>query len=140
LFYYKPKSHLTKISAGLTFLQGAIKKRATIFVFSDFMDQSFEQSLRLLGKKHDVVSCVVNDAAEFSLPRMGVIEVQDAETGENLTVDTSSPQFRTEYENAVKKRKTERDRLLRLSQVERIDVNSTGDYVDPLVAFFKKRK
>ncbi len=140
LFYFKPKSHLTKISSGLTFLQGAIKKKATIFVFSDFIDQSFEQSLRLLGKKHDVVACVVNDGAEYSLPVMGVVEVQDAETGEILTVDTSSSRFRDEYENAVKKRKEERDRLLRLSQVERVDVNSAKDYVDPLVAFFKKRK
>jgi uncharacterized protein (DUF58 family) len=140
LFYFKPKSHLTKISSGLTFLQGAIKKKATIFVFSDFIDQSFEQSLRLLGKKHDVVACVVNDGAEYSLPVMGVVEVQDAETGEILTIDTSSSRFREEYENAVKKRKEERDRLLRLSQVERVDVNSAKDYVDPLVAFFKKRK
>ncbi|HEX7675111.1 MAG TPA: DUF58 domain-containing protein [Bdellovibrio sp.] len=140
LFYYKPKSHRTKISAGLSFLQGAVKKRATIFVFSDFMDQGFEQSLRLLGRKHDVVACVVNDAAEYSLPRMGVIEVQDAETGEIVTVDTSSPSFRQEYEDAVLKRKEQRDRLLRLSQVERVDVKSSEDYVDPLVAFFKKRK
>lgn len=140
LFYYKPKSHQTKISAGLSFIQSALKKRATIFVFSDFMDQGFEQSLRLLGRKHDVVACVVNDAAEFTLPRMGVIEVQDAETGEILTVDTSSESFRTEYESAVQKKKEQRDRLLRLSQVERIDVNSSSDYVNPLVAFFKKRK
>ncbi|HWU42693.1 MAG TPA: DUF58 domain-containing protein [Bdellovibrio sp.] len=140
LFYYQPKSHLTKISAGLSFLQGALKKRATVFVFSDFMDQGFEQSLRLLGRKHDVVACVVNDAAEYSLPRMGVIEVQDAETGEILTVDTSSASFRREYEDAVLKRKDQRDRMLRLSQVERVDVKSSEDYVDPLVAFFKKRK
>ncbi|QDK38576.1 DUF58 domain-containing protein [Bdellovibrio sp. NC01] len=140
LFYYQPKSHKTKISAGLSFMQGALKKRATIFVFSDFMDQGFEQSLRLLGRKHDVVACVVNDAAEISLPRMGVIEVQDAETGEVLTVDTSSPSFRQEYEDAVQQRKEQRDKLLRLSQVERVDVKSSEDYVDPLVAFFKKRK
>ncbi len=140
LFYYKPKSHRTKLAAGLSFMQGALKKRATIFVFSDFMDQGFEQSLRLLGRKHDVVACVVNDAAEYTLPRMGVIEVQDAETGELLTVDTSSPSFRREYEDAVMKRKEQRDRLLRLSQVERVEVRSSEDYVNPLVAFFKKRK
>lgn len=139
LFYYQPKSHRTKLAAGLTHLQGVLKKRATIFVFSDFMDQGFEQSLRLLGRKHDVVACVVNDAAEYSLPKMGVIDVQDAETGEVLTVDTSSESFRRQYEEAVMKRKEQRDRQLRLSQVERIDVKSSEDYVNPLVAFFKKR-
>ncbi|MBO9666470.1 MAG: DUF58 domain-containing protein [Bdellovibrio sp.] len=140
LFYYQPKSHLTKLSNGFSFLQGALKKRATIFVFSDFMDEGFDQSLRLLGRKHDVVACVVNDAAEYSLPNMGVIEVQDAESGEVLTVDTSSASFRKEYEDAVAKRKDARDRLLRKSQVDRVDVKSSNDYVDPLVAFFKKRK
>jgi uncharacterized protein (DUF58 family) len=140
LFYYKPKSHRTKLSAGFSYLQGVLKKRATVFVFSDFMDQGFEQSLRLLGRKHDVVACVVNDAAEYSLPAMGVIEVQDAETGEIVTVDTSSQGFRTQYEEAVGKRKDQRDKMLRLAQVERVDVKSSEDYVNPLVAFFKKRK
>ncbi len=104
------------------------------------MDQGFDQSLRLLGRKHDVVACVVNDAAEYSLPQMGVIEVQDAETGEVLTVDTSSASFRSQYEQAVLKSKEQRDRLLRLSQVERVEVRNSEDYVNPLVAFFKKRK
>ncbi|AHZ85287.1 DUF58 domain-containing protein [Bdellovibrio bacteriovorus] len=140
LFYYKPKSHRTKLSSGFSYLQGILKKRATVFVFSDFMDQGFEQSLRLLGRKHDVVACVVNDAAEYSLPSMGVIEVQDAETGEIVTVDTSSQSFRAQYEEAVAKRKDARDRLLRLAQVERVDVKSSEDYVNPLVAFFKKRR
>lgn len=139
LFYFQPKSHRTKLSSGFSYLQGVLKKRATVFVFSDFMDQGFDQSLRLLGRKHDVVACVVNDAAEYSLPRMGVIEVQDAETGEILTVDTSSPGFRAQYEEAVLKRKDQRDKALRLSQVERVDVKSSEDYVNPLVAFFKKR-
>ncbi|UOF01386.1 DUF58 domain-containing protein [Bdellovibrio bacteriovorus] len=139
LFYFQPKSHRTKLSSGFSYLQGILKKRATVFVFSDFMDQGFDQSLRLLGRKHDVVACVVNDAAEYSLPRMGVIEVQDAETGEILTVDTSSPGFRAQYEEAVLKRKDQRDKALRLSQVERVDVKSSEDYVNPLVAFFKKR-
>ncbi|WP_413560429.1 DUF58 domain-containing protein [Bdellovibrio sp. HCB209] len=140
LYYYKPKSHTTKLSNGFSFLQGALKKRATIFVFSDFMDEGYDQSLRLLGRKHDVVACVVNDAAEYSLPTMGVIEVQDAETGEVLTVDTSSAGFRKEYEKAVLQRKEARDKLLRKSQVDRVDVKSSEDFVDPLVAFFKKRK
>lgn len=140
LFYYRPKSHRTKLTSGFSYLQGVLKKRATIFVFSDFMDKGFDQSLRLLGRKHDVIVCVVNDAAEYSLPQLGVIEVQDAESGEVLTVDTSSKSFRAQYEEAVLKEKNERDRLLRLSQVERVDVRSSEDYVNPLIAFFKKRK
>jgi uncharacterized protein (DUF58 family) len=140
LFYYQPKSHQTRLSAGLSYLQGVLKKRATIFLFSDFMDENFDQPLRLLGRKHDVIACVVNDSAEYSLPELGVIEVQDAETGEIVTVDTSSAAFRDNYERAARKRKEDRDKSLRKSQVDRIDVKSSEDYVDPLVAFFKKRR
>ncbi|MEN0057794.1 MAG: DUF58 domain-containing protein [Bdellovibrio sp.] len=140
LFYYKPKSHRTKLATSFTYLQGILKKRATIFIFSDFMDEGFDQSLRLLGRKHDVVACVVNDAAEHSLPQMGVVDVQDPETGEIITVDTTSGAFRAQYERAVDQRREQRDRLLRLSQVDRVEVRSSEDYVNPLVAFFKKRK
>jgi uncharacterized protein (DUF58 family) len=140
LFYFKPKSHETRLSTSLSYLQGVLKKRATIFLFSDFIDDNFDQALRLLGRKHDVVACVVNDAAEYDLPDMGVVDVQDAETGEIITVDTSAASFREEYSKAVLKRKEQRDRQLRLAQVERVDVKSSEDYVNPLVAFFKKRK
>jgi uncharacterized protein (DUF58 family) len=140
LFYFKPKSSGTKISVALSYLQGILKKKAAVFVFSDFMDTGFDQALRLLGRKHDVVACVVNDAAEYKLPDLGVIEVQDAESGEIMTVDTSSAAFRKEVEKNFLKKKELRDRQLRLAQVDRVDIASSEDYVDPLVAFFAKRK
>lgn len=140
LFYFKPKSNETKLATSLSYLQGVLKKRATIFLFSDFIDDNFEQPLRMLGRKHDVIACVVNDAAEYDLPNMGVVDMQDAETGEIVTVDTSSPSLREEYRKAVLKRKDQRDRQLRLAQVARVDVKSSEDYVNPLIAFFKKRK
>jgi uncharacterized protein (DUF58 family) len=139
LLYFKPRSHGTKISTALTHLQGLLKKRATVFLFSDFVDDNYEQALRQLGRKHEVVACVVNDQAEEALPDIGVVEMQDAETGEVLTVDTSSAAFRQAYAKELMKRKDLRDRQLRLAQVERIDVHSNQNYVDPLIAFFKKR-
>ncbi len=139
LFYFQPKSSKTKISSGLSYLQGILKKRTSIFVFSDFYDQGFDQSLRLLGRKHDVVACVVQDQAELQIPDIGLVEMQDPESGEILTVDTSSRIFRQDYAAAMKKRKEQRDRLLRLSQAERIDINSSANYVDPLVAYFRKK-
>lgn len=139
LLYFKPKSHQTKISSALVHLQGIMKKRATVFIFSDFVDTGYEQALRLLGRKHEVVACVVNDQAEENLPDIGVVEMQDAETGEVLTVDTSSASFRQAYARELKKRTDLRDKQLRLAQVERIDIHSNQNYVDPLIAFFKKR-
>lgn len=139
LFYFKPKSTRTKMEPALTYLQGLLKKRATIFVLSDFYDQGFEKSLRLLGRKHEVIACVVNDPAELELPDLGVVEVQDAETGEVMTVDTSSQAFRENFKQQVQNQQSVRDKSLRLAQVDRIDIQSQENYVDPLVEYFKKR-
>jgi uncharacterized protein (DUF58 family) len=139
LFYFKPKSKRTRISSGLSYLQGILKKRSTVFLFSDFVDDQFEQSLRMLGRKHDVVAVVVQDQAELQLPNLGVIDIHDAETGELMTVDTSSESFQRTWATEVKRVNEQREKLLKLSQVDRIDVNSSSNYVDPLVAFFRSR-
>ncbi|MFP5520200.1 MAG: DUF58 domain-containing protein [Bdellovibrionia bacterium] len=139
LMYFKPKSHRTKMEPALSYLQGVLKKRATIFVLSDFYDQGFDRHLRLLGRKHEVIACVVNDPAEISIPDIGIVDIQDAESGEILTVDTSSTAFREQFEKNVKERSAQRDKSLRLAQIDRIDISTDADYVDPLIAYFKKR-
>lgn len=139
LFYFKPKSRSTKISNSLTYIQGIFKKRANVFLFSDFFDDNFDSALRLLGRKHDVVAVVVNDEAELKLPDLGVIDIHDAETGEVMTVDTGSSIFRKDFELEVAKRKEIREKALRRSQVDRIDVGSSKNYVDPLIEFFRRR-
>lgn len=140
LFYHKPKSSRTGISKALEHLHGILKKRATVFVLSDFIDEGFEKPLRLLGAKHEVVACVVQDKAEQSLPDVGVVEMQDAETGEIVTVDTSSPFVRRQYEYEVKARREKRDKLLRLAQAARVDIPTDGDVAQPLVEYFRRRK
>jgi uncharacterized protein (DUF58 family) len=140
LFYFKPKSRRTRLSVGLDHLQAILKKRSAIFVISDFMDENFDQSLRLLGRKHDVTALVVQDGAETALPDMGVVELQDAETGELLTVDTSSSAFRSEFQRTLALRKEKRDRLLKQAQVARVELMSSGNYIDSLIQFFKSRR
>ncbi|MBX3034187.1 MAG: DUF58 domain-containing protein [Bdellovibrionaceae bacterium] len=139
LYYFQPKSARTRISSALQHLSGILKKRTSVFVFSDFFDDNFEKSLRLLGSKHEVVACVISDPAEEKLPDLGVVDLQDAETGEILTVDTSSPFVRRQYEMEIKARREKRDRLLRKSQAERIDINTGGDITAPLIEFFRRR-
>jgi len=139
LFYFKPNSPRTKIEVAATYLQGFLKKRASVFVFSDFYDEGYDQALRFLGRKHDVVACVVEDPAEHELPKMGIVEMQDPETGEILSVDTDSAAFRLDYQKSLNDKKTLRDKSLRLSQVDRIDILNNEKHMDPLVAYFKKR-
>lgn len=139
LLYFKPKSSQTKMNTALQYLNGILKKRAAIFLFSDFVDEGFDKSLRILGDRHDVVACVVQDVAEDELPDWGLVDLQDPETGDVITVDTSAPLFRQTYKQQHHQRKIHRDKMLRLAQVERIDVLAQGDYFDPLIKYFRKK-
>lgn len=140
LYYHEPKSRETKLEPALRFLQGVLKKRSAIFVMSDFLDSGYDEALRWLGRKHEVVSVVVRDPLEKKLPALGLMDLWDNELGDVITVDTSSSAFQREWEQLRKKRDEERDRLLKKSQVERIDIWLNEDFVDPLIKFFKMRK
>lgn len=140
LLFFKPKSRLTKLSACLSHLSMILKKRSVVFIMSDFEDEGFDSALRLLGRKHEVVAVVVQDALEQKLPAIGMVELQDAETGEMLMVDTSSAAFQADFARYRKEREDQRDRMLRLSQVDRVDVKSSESAVDALINYFQKRR
>lgn len=139
LYYFKPKSQRTNIAAALEYLQGVLKKRATVFVFSDFFDKNYDRALRRIGQKHDLVACVVRDPAEQEWPDVGLVEMEDAETGEILTVDTSSSDFRRQYRAEAEKVRQERDQLLRKAQVDHIEVIADENFADPMIAYFRAR-
>lgn len=140
MYFFKPKSKNTKMTSALTYLQGVLKKRSSVFVLSDFMDEGFDAALRLLGRKHEVVAVVVQDEIETQLPALGLVDFQDSETGEMITVDTSSKLFQQQFASEMKRKKELRDQLLKKSQVDRIDIPAQGAYVDALISFFKRRK
>lgn len=139
LYFHKPKSKGTKVSAAVDHLRGILKKRATVFVFSDFQDASYAQSLKTMSKKHDVVAVVVQDPAEIDFPAIGLVDVEDAETGEVFTVDSSSHFFRKAYRERLESQRAARERELRQAGVDRVEVISGAEFVDPLVAYFRKK-
>ncbi|MCB0390563.1 MAG: DUF58 domain-containing protein, partial [Bdellovibrionales bacterium] len=139
LYYFRPKSRKTNISVALEFLQGVLKKRSNVFIFSDFFDEGYDKPLRMMGQKHDTVSVIVNDPLELELPDLGLVDLQDAETGEIVTIDTSSKLFRQYYRETLLKSQEERDRNLKRTQIDKIEVNTDNDFTAPLIAFFKKR-
>lgn len=139
LYYHKPKSRGTKISSAVDFMQGFLKKRANVFLFSDFMDKDFSTSLRMISRKHDSVAVIVQDPAELRLPELGLVDMQDPETGDVITVDTGSLFFRRAYEENMRRIKEERDRELRKSGVDRVDVMTDQDFVEPLIHYFRAK-
>jgi uncharacterized protein (DUF58 family) len=139
LLYYKPKSKRTSIKSGIDYLQGILKKQSNIFVFSDFFDQGYDVSLKRLARKHDVTAVVLEDQTERTFPKLGILDFQDAETGEWLSVDTSSSQFQKSIRNEFDFRKKTIEKTLRQSDVGVVHISSSKNYTDPLIAFFQKR-
>lgn len=140
LLYFKPKRKTTNLTAALDYLQGVLKKKAMVFILSDFMDEGFERSLKNLGRKHDVVAVWVQDPLEQELPNVGLLQMEDSETGEALLVDTSSNSWRQEFKEQGKKLRAAKEKLFRSSGIDLVQVSSRGEYADPLIGFFRNRK
>lgn len=140
LLYLKPVGRKTNLSTTASFLQGFLKKRATVFFMSDFFDQNYEQSLRLLAKKHEVIACVVNDPVEENFPDLGLIEFEDAETGERVLLDTASRFAKERMKINYNYQSEARDKMLKKSQVDKILISTQSDFVQPLIAYFRRKK
>ncbi len=148
LLYFKPKRKGTKISSALDFMRGILKKRATIFLLSDFKETgvdgkpqtSYDASLRLLERKHEVIAGVIADEAEFLFPDVGLIELQDSESGEYLILDTSNAAFREEMKTKFKTDFDKFQKNIARSGVRSFSLEPNDEYHKALLAFFKRKK
>ncbi len=144
LLYFKPKRTGTKISSALDYLRGVLKKRATIFLLSDFRmnekDAQFDSSLRLLERKHEIIAGVVSDQAEYLFPDVGLIELRDAESQETLLLDTANPAFREEMKSRFKSDFDKLQKSLGRSGVSSFQFEANDDYHKALLAFFKRKR
>ncbi len=140
ILYYKPEGRKTKLSAALEYLHNFLTRTAVVFIISDFMDDSFEKPLRILSQRHDVVAIHLKDRREDSLPDIGIMEVQDPESGEVFLVNTSDKKLRQEFEAAALERSEKLSRLLKQLRIDRIVIPVEGSYVEPLIKFFKLRE
>ncbi len=137
---FKTKNQGTNIGESLRFLTNAIKKRCTAFVLSDFMDKKFDEAIQIANNKHDVIAIRIYDARESVLPDIGLTKFKDAETGENIWVDTSNPATRKIYENWFNENESYLKRVFIKSGVDVAKVRTDEDYVKPLVNLFKRRE
>lgn len=140
LLYHRPQSKKTRIGSAMEYLSGVLKKKSMVFVLSDFMDENFDFPLKTLGRKHDVVSVWIQDPVEKEFPDVGLLQVEDAETGETRVLDTSSSEFREEFKRFRSVERKAKEKIFRQSLVDLVPVSTQGNYVDPLVEFFRQRK
>ena len=140
LIDFYPEDKQTDIEQALEYMTNSIKKRCTCFVISDFIDEhDFAHALAIANRKHDVVALRVYDPRENQLPPVGMMYLRDAETGEQMWVDTSDKKLREAYEKYAFVREKELDAIFKRSGVDVANVRSDEDYVRALITLFKKR-
>jgi len=139
LLYHRPEGRGTDITAALEHLTHVQRKRAVTFLVSDFQDEGFEKALAVAGRRHDVIAVRMGDERERELPALGYLDLEDPETGERVTVNTSNPEFRTAFAQRVERTRAELDQSLRKSKVDVIDIDTGRPYVKPLMRFFQER-
>jgi len=129
----------TNIPLALDYVAKVLRKRATVFLVSDFIETDFRKPLSLLNKRHDVIAVPVRDRVEIAMPAVGLIEVQDAETGQIMLVDTSSKRFRAQYGDHSSRRFNELKNALRSINVDLIPIATDKPYINDLIQFFHMR-
>lgn len=137
---YEPKGTGTDITAALDYLGRVIRKRCVVFMISDFQGEGFKRQLGVLSKRHDVIAVSVGDKLELSLPDVGLLELEDLETGELATIDTGSKSVRRAYSLLGAERARQLQTMFRSLDVDQIDLQTGDDYAKKLVRFFRNRE
>ncbi|MDZ7264283.1 MAG: DUF58 domain-containing protein [candidate division KSB1 bacterium] len=139
LLYHRPQGTQTNIAHALEYLNRVIKRRCVAFLVSDFINTGYEKALQIANRRHDVVSITITDPRELELPDVGFIELEDAESGEVVLVDTSYSEVRHSYARRSLDEVQYRDKLFRSINVDHIDIRTDQSYIEPLIRFFRMR-
>ena len=139
LIEFHPKSHKTDVSQALKFLSGTQKKKAIVFLISDFMSDEYESTLKIASKKHDITGIRVFDIREEKLPNLGMVPMLDAETGETQLVNTGSKAIRLAYEKEYQNKVDYFIETFRKSGSGVVNTRVDESYVTKLLSYFKSR-
>jgi uncharacterized protein (DUF58 family) len=140
LLYFRPKGRATSIKGALEYVNKVTHRKCVVFLVSDFMsDEDYATSLRIANRRHDIIGIWIVDPREVEFPRIGLIELEDAETGEELVVDTFDKEARRVFTRMNSEDTRERNRLFQSMGVDTIHVRTDEPYADPLMRFFRMR-
>jgi len=136
----KPAGRGTDIPAALEHLGRVTNGAAVVFLVSDFLDTACKHALRVAARRHDVIAVVLEDPRESALPDVGLVELEEAETGERYVVDTGDARVRDAFARQAAAARTERDRMLRAADVDAIVIRTDQRYTTALLRFFRMRE
>ncbi|MBB28765.1 MAG: DUF58 domain-containing protein [Gemmatimonadetes bacterium] len=139
LLYFRPQRRNTDIGEALDYLNNVTTRKSVVFLVSDFLAEGSLRSLRVAARRHDLIAVVLEDPRESEMPDVGIVELEDAETGEEILVDTSHPEMRELFTRYALDARRQRDRAFRSNGIEQVDIKTDTSYVDSLMRFFKMR-
>ncbi len=137
---FEPEGNATNLKGALEYMNNAIKKKSIAFLISDFMDEGYEKILRIVGRKHDLIGIVLDDRREKEIPNIGLVKLVDSETGAERWIDTSSKRVRSQMISDRKASEKMRNSIFVKSRLDKIEVNTGSNYIQPLVQFFRRRE
>jgi uncharacterized protein (DUF58 family) len=140
ILHFRPASKGTDLGAALEYAMKVMRRHSVMFLISDFRDSGYENALRVANKKHDVVGLTISDPKEIEIPPVGLIEVEDGETGRRALFDFRTRRASAEFAQAAADIAYERQAVFRKSKVDEISLRTDQDYVEPLVRFFQARE
>lgn len=139
LLYFKPRNLNTDITSALDYMSRILNRRAVVFVISDFITSGYETALRIANKRHDIIPITITDPRELELPKIGMIELEDAETGEEILIDTYDPEVRKSFGILNTEERRERDSVFKRMDIDPVNIMTDRSYIEPLMNFFRMR-
>lgn len=139
LLEFSPTSQKTDVAFALKYLGNVLKKKAIVFVLSDFISKDYLQSLRIVGKKHDLTGIRIYDPAEEKIPNIGLVPMEDSETGQIRMIATQSKAVRQSYERFQKDQQNYFSESFKKAGCGSIDCQVDESYVKKLLGYFKQR-
>ena len=139
LLYSRPSGTGTDIPLALDYLANVVRRHAVVFLVSDFQTSGYDRALAIANRRYDLIAVDVSDPREQELPRVGLVELEDAETGERISVDAGDRKFAERFAQEMERVRAEKEQGFRRLGVDRIEVSTDRPYVEPLERFFRMR-
>ena len=139
MIYHKAKDRKTDISIALEHIQKVLKRKSIIFLLSDFWDDSYQQTMKLINKKHDLINIQILDKAEIAIPKLGMVKFHDAETQKSAWIDTNNKQVQNISTKYIQNKNKVIKEFCKKNKIDFISIDTAEGYLNPLEKFFSTR-
>jgi uncharacterized protein (DUF58 family) len=140
ILYFEPRGRGTNLANPLDFLNRVTTRRAVVFLVSDFQASEYDRALSICSRRHDLIALPVEDPGERALPNVGIVQLEDPETGRTFEVDFSDRRVRTEFQRVSERHRQDREALFRRKKIDSVSLRTDQDYFPVLRSFFLRRE